>query len=227
MMDKPQLIVMLTQHDQTVKYAREIFEECKDSKATVWGLKEKGLPKEDMKALFSYMKDCGKTTVLEVVAYTEEACIDGAKTAVDCGCDILMGTVFFDSVNRFCREHQLKYMPFVGAIHGRPSVLSGSIEDILAQAQTYLDQGVFGLDLLGYRYTGDPLALIGSLTSRIRAPICIAGSINSYDRLDEIKRLSPWAFTIGGGFFEHRFGDSLREQIDRVWDYIADYAVEK
>ena len=48
----PQLIVMLTYNDLTVENAREIFEECKDSKAKYWGFKEEGLPLEQMKSLF-------------------------------------------------------------------------------------------------------------------------------------------------------------------------------
>ena len=54
----------------------------------------------------------------------------------------------------------------------------------------------------------------------IEAPVCLAGSINSYKRLDEIKELSPWSFTIGSAFFEKRFGETIAEQIDRVCSYI-------
>ncbi len=57
-----------------------------------------------------------------------------SKTAVECGFDILMGTVFYDSVNDYCREHGLKYMPFVGKVHDRPSVLEGSAEEMMEQA---------------------------------------------------------------------------------------------
>lgn len=43
-----------------------------------------------MKELYSYMKQCGKTTFLEVVAYTEEECMEGAKMGVACGVDYLL-----------------------------------------------------------------------------------------------------------------------------------------
>jgi hypothetical protein len=217
----PQLIVMLTHHDQTVSNAYEIFHQCKDAKAQMWGFKEIGIPSHQMKALFSYMKACGKTTVLEVVAYTQEECLKGAQTALDCGCDILMGTLFYDSVNDFCKSHGLKYMPFLGQVEDRPSVLKGSIESMIQQAETYLEKGVYGFDLLGYRYVGDPRELNLRLTANIPAPICIAGSINSFNRLDEIKAVAPWSFTIGGAFFENRFGGTFLEQINKVCDYIA------
>lgn len=46
---------------------------------TSGGFKEVGIPLDEMKELYSYMKQCGKTTFLEVVAYTEEECMEGAK----------------------------------------------------------------------------------------------------------------------------------------------------
>ena len=101
MKNLPELIVMLTHNDFTVSNAEEIFEQCKDSKARYWGFKDHPLPLEKMKRLFARMKACGKTTVLEVVAYTEEEGLEGARMAVECGCDILMGTVFHDTINDF------------------------------------------------------------------------------------------------------------------------------
>lgn len=212
----PKLVVMLTYHDHTVKNAAEIFEQCKDSEVEYWGFKEEGLPLPEMKALFSRMKACGKKTVLEVVAYTEEECLRGAEMARTCGCDILMGTLFFDSVNTFCKENHLKYMPFIGRVLKRPSVLSGSIEMMLQEAKEYLQKGVYGFDLLGYRYEGDARELIMQFVSQIDAPVCVAGSVNSFSRLDELKEADPWGFTIGGAFFEQRFGEDFPRQIDAV-----------
>lgn len=100
----PELIIMLTYNDVTVRNAYEIFEESKDSKAKIWGFKEVGLPLDKMKTLFAYMKEWGKKTVLEVVAYIEEECMEGAKMAKECNCDILIGTLYFDSINAFCKK---------------------------------------------------------------------------------------------------------------------------
>ena len=86
----PKLIVMLTHHDRTVKNAVEIFESCKDTKAEYWGFKEVGIPLDEMKRLCAMMKEAGKTTFLEVVAYTEKECLEGAKMAGECGFDYLM-----------------------------------------------------------------------------------------------------------------------------------------
>jgi hypothetical protein len=217
----PILIVMLTQNDRTVPNARSVFEECKDSKAEYFGFKEEPLPLDEMKELFAYMKKCGKKTALEVVAYSEQEGIAGAETAVECGCDILMGTMYYDSVNEICKANGMKYMPYVGEITERPSVLDGSIESMINEAKKCMEKGVDGFDLLGYRYTGDAVELNRRFSSEVKAPVCIAGSVDSYERLAEIKEAAPWAFTIGSAFFDKRFGGSIREQIDNVCDYIS------
>lgn len=211
---------MLTWHDYTVENAAAVFEQCKDSKAKFWGFKEHPLPIKEMKNLYSRMKDCGKTTLLEVVAYSEEEGLEGARIAAQCQCDILMGTCFFESINDFCQRHNIKYMPFVGRITGRPSVLEGNINDMIEEAQRYIAQGAYGIDLLGYRYTGDAIALNNAIVKNVPAPVCLAGSIDSYQRLDEVKTASPWAFTIGSAFFENKFDGTFAQQINKVCDYI-------
>lgn len=216
----PKLIVMLTHHDRTVENAVEIFEACKAAKAEYWGFKEVGIPLEEMKKLCRMMKEAGKTTFLEVVAYTEEECLEGAKMAGECGFDYLMGTMYFDSVSDYAKEAGLKYLPFVGKITGRPSVLEGTIEDIVAEAKELLKKGVDGFDLLGYRFAGDPVELNNRFVKEAGVPVCLAGSVDSYKRLDEVKAAKSWAFTIGGAFFENKFDGSFAGQINKVVDYM-------
>ena len=214
------LIVMLTHNDETVNNAHEIFEKCKNSDAKFWGFKEKSLPIEQMKNLYKYMKECGKTTFLEVVEYTEKEGLEGAKLALECGCDILMGTVFFDSINEFCKKNNLRYMPFVGKVTERPSILEGEIDEIIKEANEYLKKGVYGFDLLGYRYTGNAVELNERFVLEVNAPVCIAGSVNGYERLNELKNINPWSFTIGSAFFENKFDGSFEEQINKVCEYV-------
>ena len=216
----PILIVMLTYNDETVDNAYEIFDKYKNCKAEYWGFKEEPLSLPRMKELYTYMKECGKKTVLEVVAYTQEQCLDGAKMAVECGCDILMGTMYSDEVNTLCQKNNIKYMPFVGKIYGRPSVLEGTCEDMLREAKACILKGAYGIDLLGSRYSNNPEKLNEEFTANMDAPVCLAGSINSWQRLEEVKQASPWAFTIGSAFFEHKFGQDFGEQIDKVCEYM-------
>lgn len=218
---KPELIVMLTHNDLTVENAFEIFEQCRDTKALYWGFKEQPLPIEEMQRLYAKMKSCGKRTVLEVVAYTEEEGLEGAEMAVKCGCDVLMGTCFHESILKYCQEHKLAYMPFVGEIVDRPSILKGSIKSMVDESEKLKNKGVSGIDLLGYRYIDDAEKLISDLVSKAGIPVCVAGSVDSYDRLRFIKKVQPWAFTIGSAFFENKFGSTIAEQINNVYDFIA------
>lgn len=217
---RSELIVMLTHNDLTVENAYEIFEQCQDTKALYWGFKEQPLPIEEMKRIYSKMKECGKRTVLEVVAYTEAEGLEGAQMAATCGCDVLMGTCYSESIHKLCQQHNIDYMPFVGDIVGRPSILKGSIESMIAQAKMLKDKGVFGIDLLGYRYEEDPEKLISDYVKQVGNPVCVAGSIDSYERLQFIKKVQPWAFTIGSAFFENKFGDTFAEQINKVCDFM-------
>jgi hypothetical protein len=215
-----ELVVMLTYNDFTVKNAFEVFEECKNSKAKYWGFKDKGIELEEMISLFDYMKQCNKTTVLEIVEYEEKKCLEGAYLAKICKCDILMGTNFYHSVNDYCKKHNIKYMPFAGNICDRPSILHGKIEEIIKEANNYLDAGIHGIDLLGYRYVGNPTELIAEVVANIDVPVCVAGSIDSYEKLDFIKTVSPWGFTIGSAFFDGEFDGTFSEQIEKVYNYI-------
>lgn len=216
----PELIVMLTHNDYTVSNAVEVFESCKDAPISMWGFKEAGLARDDMLYLAGRITECGKIPVLEVVAYDEDECIRGAEVAAECGCGILMGTVYYDAVNSFCTEHDIKYLPFVGKVEGRPSVLSGEIYEIASEAKAILERGIYGIDLLGYRYTGNSAELNGNLIDQLPCPVCIAGGVDSYDKLDEIKAASPWAFTVGSAFFQNKFGDNFKNQIYTVLEYI-------
>ncbi len=218
----PELIVMLTHNDKTVKNAIEVFEQCKDTPVKYWGFKEVGIPIDEMKTLCKMMKDAGKTTFLEVVEYDEEKGMAGAKMAVECGFDILMGTMFFDSINDYTKENGIKYMPFIGKVEERPSVLKGDIDEIIAQGNALKEKGIYGIDLLGYRYVGDAVELNRRAVAEIDLPLCLAGSVSSNQRLDEVKAASPWSYTIGSAFFDKKFGDiSIADQIKAVCDYMS------
>lgn len=216
----PKLVVMLTCDDFTVDNAEVLFEKSSGSLASYWGFKEAPLPRGRMRDLFGRMKECGKHTCLEVVAYSEDEGLAGARLAAYCGCDVLMGTSFFPSIAECCRDNGIRYMPFVGTISGRPSVLTGTPVEMIDQALRAIDAGAWGIDLLGYRCKGDAVGLNKAVVAGVPAPVCIAGSIDSYRRIDEVAAAGAWGFTIGSAFFNHCFGDSFAGQIDAVCRYL-------
>ena len=127
-----QIIIMLTHNDRTVPNALEVFESCKDLPVKFWGFKDVGLPKDQMRQLIGAMKAAGKTTFLEVVSYSEEECMAGAKLAVEMGFDYLMGTVYHQSVFEYLATQKISFLPFCGTVYGSPSVL----EEVFRRSST-------------------------------------------------------------------------------------------
>jgi hypothetical protein len=218
----PKLITMLTYNDETVQNALEIFNQCADLPCEFWGFKDVGLPIEEMKQLVATMKAAGKTTFLEIVSLTEQECQNGARLAVDCGFDYLMGTVFYNCVFEYLKDKAIKFMPFCGKVTGHPSVVEGTIQEAVEDGKKLERIGVDGFDLLAYRYVGDPEQLAREFIAGVKLPVVLAGSIDSFDRLDAVKELNPWAFTIGTAFFDKNFvsGASFGAQIEKVLKYL-------
>lgn len=212
------LIVMLTHHDKTVVNAKEVFETVKDLPVQCWGFKDVGLPREQMAELLDAMKAAGKTTYLEVVSYSEEECMRGAKLAVELGYDCLMGTIFYPSVWEYLKKSNIKYMPFVGKVHGSPSVLEGSVAEIIDEGRKLAAEGVYGFDILAFRHVEDPEKLAKEFVGAMEVPVVIAGSINSCERMKFVEDIGAYGFTMGSALFEKDFvsDGSFRDNLAAV-----------
>ena len=221
---KPELIVMLTHHDKTVPNALDLFQRTREYPITHWGFKDVGLPPKKMRSLAGTMKEAGKTTFLEVVSLSEEEGLQGARLAVESGFDILMGTVFYPSILEYLRDKPIKYYPFPGHVHSHPSILDGTMEDIVAHACKLEDYGVHGLDLLTYRYDGEASRLLKQVVKSTKIPIVSAGSIASFERIEEVWEAGAWGFTIGSAFFEKKFvpDGSFEQNLLAVCDWLRE-----
>ena len=220
----PELIIMLTNNDITVSNAAEVFENCKDLPAKKWGFKDVGLSKEEMVALAKAMKDAGKETYIEVVTYTEEGCLEGAKLAYECGFDYLTGALPFPAVYEYVKSHDLKYSPFCGTVGGSPVALTGSVDEIVASAKECIEKGADGVDLTSYRYVdGDPLELTKAVVDAVGAEkVCVAGSIGNTERMDAMKEAGVAEYTMGSALFNGNFvkdGD-FRANLEFVLNYL-------
>lgn len=215
------LIVMLTNNDETVKDAKECFLACKDLGVKEWGFKDVGLPKDEMIDLVKTMKAAGAVTNLEVVSLSEEEGLAGAKIAVESGFDVLMGTVYYDSIRDYLKGTGVKYYPFCGKVYGHPSILDGTPEEVVAHAKELEAKGVDGIDLLSYRYTGDAIKLLASVVKAVKIPVISAGSIDSFKRIDEVAGTGAAGMTMGSALFVKKFKDgTFKENLEVVWDYM-------
>ena len=79
------------------------------------------------------------------------------------------------------------FADFLIQIYNRPSILDGSIQEIVDDAKRIEAEGAQGFDLLAYRYKYQDKVneLIEALMENINVPIVSAGSINSQERLQE------------------------------------------
>lgn len=223
----PKLILMFTLNDMTVSDALDYFEQVKDLPVDFFGFKELGLAPEKMQELNNRIHGAGFKSFLEVVEYDEDKILGPAQQAVDMGFDYLMGTIYFPSIWDIVgkgSKKKINYFPFLGKIYDRPSILDGSIEEIVAEGKKLVEEGADGFDLLLYRYKyPDKIdALIKACVSEVNAPIVSAGSINSYERLQATIDQGVWGFTIGGAFFEKKFvpGGTYRDNVKAVVDYL-------
>lgn len=219
---KPELIVMLTHHDQTVPDALELFERLSAYPITHWGFKDVGLAPNEMQAVVTAMKAAGKITFLEVVSLSEEEGLRGARLSVDLGFDVLMGTVYFPSIREYLKDKPMRYYPFPGHVHSHPSILDGTIDEIVAHAGELEGYGAHGLDLLTYRYNGEASLLLKRVVESTHIPIVSAGSIASFERINEVWDAGAWGFTIGSAFFERKFvpNDSFEENVRAVCNWL-------
>lgn len=221
---KPELIVMLTHHDRTVSDALELFQRASEYPITHWGFKDVGLAPKEMQSLAGTMKAAGKTTYLEVVSLSESEGLQGARLAVDSGFDILMGTVFYPSILEYLSDKPIKYYPFPGHVHSHPSILDGTIAEIVAHARELEEHGVHGLDLLTYRFNGEAGQLLKQVVEATRLPIVSAGSIATFERIQEVWAAGAWGFTIGSAFFEKKFvpDGSFEQNLLAVCDWLRE-----
>ncbi len=225
----PKLILMFTLNDMTVPDALDYFEQVKDLPIDYFGFKEIGLEPEKMQELTKRIQKAGFESVLEVVEYDEASILGPARMAVDMGFDYLMGTIYFPSIWDIVgkgKDKKIKYFPFFGNIYDRPSVLDGTIDELVEEAKKLEALGADGFDLLLYRYKYPEKIneLISRVVKEVKVPVVSAGSINSWERLQATIDQKVWGFTIGGAFFEKKFvpNGTYRDNVKAVVDYLKE-----
>lgn len=219
-----EFIFMLTRDDRTVDDAHAVYETLRDSALRLVGFKDVGLPPEELRRLAERMRADGREVFLEVVSERAEDELRSVEAALDIGVDWLLGGThpdealsILDRLGPPGSPGRPRYCPFPGRVVGHPSVLEGTLEEIAASARELTARdGVDGLDLLAYRWSGDVPALTRAVVSACGAPVIAAGSVDSRERIEALADAGAWAFTIGGAIFDRRLpaGPSVREQVD-------------
>ncbi|MEL7154763.1 MAG: cupin, partial [Pseudomonadota bacterium] len=191
-------IFMLTRNDKTVADAEQHLKTALAAGVHHIGFKDVGLPFEQLRELNAHIKDGGATSYLEVVSLDRESEVSSARAAVEIGVDILLGGTNVDAVLPVLAGTGIRYFPFCGRIEGHPSVLEGSIDDVVESAIDLASRdGVDGLDLLAYRSAENVTGLMAAVCAAVDKPVFVAGSIGSPERIEIARRSGASGFTIG------------------------------
>ncbi|MBQ6650871.1 MAG: hypothetical protein IJM67_06410 [Atopobiaceae bacterium] len=214
------LITMLTWHDVTVPNAKEVFLSAADAPCKHWGFKIEGTTPESFADLAATMKEHGKEVYIEVLAMSEEDCIKAAEQCIAGGAQHMLGTPYYPSVQKMLDEAGVTYSPFPAL--DPDSRMRKPIPEVVDCAMGFERTGCDGFTISAYRYLGgEPEELLRALDDATEMPFRIAGSINSYERLDFVKSLKNLTgFTIGGAFFENKFGETFAENVTEVCEYL-------
>jgi len=220
MMAAPDFIFMLTRDDLTIADARDRLPEVVAAGISHIGFKDVGLPIAELRGLAADIRAAGATLYLEMVSLDAASEAAGARTAVELGVDVLMGGVRPAVVEPIIAGAAIRYFPFPGEIVGHPSRLAGDIGAIAASARELAGrEGVHGLDLLAYRFSGDAVALIAEVCRAAGGkPVVVAGSIDCAERVAAVRQAGAAGFTVGTAALDAVFPcpPGLRHQLAHI-----------
>ena len=211
---------MLTERDRTISDARARLNDVLAGGARHIGFKNIGLPLHELKLLSDEIRVAGGRSYLEVVSLDAESELASARAAVELDVDCLLGGTRAGEVVNIISGNPIRYFPFPGRITGHPSVLEGSVAEITESARRLASlEGVHGLDLLAYRFTGDVKALMQSVCRASAKPVVVAGSIDSEERATAVAMAGAAGFTVGTAAFSGEFpteSDGLTAQVRAI-----------
>jgi len=213
-------IFFLTYNDQTIPTPIRVLNDVKSLGVKNIGFKDIGIPKHRLMELKRAIDETGLTSYLEVVSEDRESTLRGARIAVELGVDRMIGSQgqYAKDVMEIIKGTNIEFYPFVGKISGIPSVLGGSIEEIVAEALEKQEMGVAGIDLLAYRHQQNPEKLMECVISALEIPVIVAGSIGTLERIRRVVKAGASGFTVGTAIFDRTVvpSGSLEDQVIAV-----------
>ncbi|MEX0922846.1 MAG: 4-hydroxythreonine-4-phosphate dehydrogenase [Rhodovibrionaceae bacterium] len=215
-------IFMLTRSDQTVEDCLEVLDAVSGLGIGHLGFKDIGVELETLKTLNRAIKQSGAISYMEVVSTTPEDCLRSARAAVEIGVDRLLGGSDAAAILNVLAGSGIAFYPFPGLPIGHPTLLGGAPEQIAEHCRDFLKMGCAGADLLAFRaIDAEPLELIRAAREALGSgpgagELICAGSIDSAERIGQLKAAGVDAFTIGSAAFDGSFSPSkglLRSQL--------------
>ncbi|MBA2673192.1 4-hydroxythreonine-4-phosphate dehydrogenase [Ramlibacter sp.] len=213
-------ILMLTRDDRTVGDAAQVYRRLRGGPLLHVGVKDIGLPFDELAELVAMIKADGRQALLEVVSGTRDAELTSLEAAARLQVDYALGGRQAHDAVRILRGRPIRYFPFAGHTVGHPTRLVGDATEIIEDARALAAiPGVHGLDLLAYRFAGDVPALARAVVRAVPVPVIAAGSIDSAMRIGAMQAAGVWGFTVGSALFDGLFpADTFGAQIASILD---------
>lgn len=199
-------IFMLTRDDRTVEDCVDLYDAVRAVPLGHVGFKDLGVGRETLRRLHDRIKQDGRTSHLEVVSTGRDDCLRSAELSVELGVDCLLGGTAVAQVLGILAGSRTRYFPYPGIPEGHPTRLHGGPARIAADAADVVAQGCGGVDLLAYRATeAEPLDLIRAARRAMDKTLIVAGSINSRQRIRDVRMAGADLFTIGSAALDGSF----------------------
>jgi hypothetical protein len=215
-----EFIFMLTHNDATLPDALDIYGTLRDIEDLRYvGFKDVGAPFEQLKALADAIRADGRTSMLEVVSEDPVAELRSIEAACRLGVDWVLGGTHAVEALPILADKGIRYCPFPGTVIGHPSLLRGTVDSIAESARGLTGfGGVFGVDLLAYRFDGDFPELVRAVVRASSGPVIAAGSVDSYERIATLCSAGVWGYTIGGAIIDGKMpgGPTVAGQVREV-----------
>jgi hypothetical protein len=217
-------IFMLTHGDRTVANCLDVVEEVIAAGVRHIGFKDVGVGEDVLVTLAERIRRAGAVSYMEVVSSTPETIDASIRMAVRTGAERVLGGQDTEAALEALSATGAAYYPFPGLPAGHPTVLHGDAGLVEADCARFRAAGCAGADLLAYRSAeADPLELIRAARRGLGDGwLIVAGSVDSPERIADIRTAGADAFTIGTAVFDNRFdaasGDIARQCV-RILEY--------
>ncbi len=215
-------IFMLTRADKTVQDCMDVIDLIKDCGIKHIGFKDVGVDTRTLSALALEIRNLGATSYMEVVSTTPDSIRTSIALAAEIGVDRVLGGDDVEFALDSLRGTGAQYYPFPGRPVGHPTTLGGTPEDIANDCARMAKAGCPGVDLLAYRASDcDPLDLIRAARKSLNGGyLIIAGSIDSPQRIQDIRDAGADAFTIGSAIFDGSYAPNKGSIVSQCRDVL-------
>ena len=220
-------IFMLTRNDRTIDDALDLMALIRPVGLTHIGFKDVGADPASLSAMVDAIHDSGATSYMEVVSTTAEECVQSATLARDLGVQRLLGGTQVDAILPLLEGSQTTYFPFSGKPIGHPTILAGQPDDVEADCRRFVDAGCAGSDLLAYRASeADPIELVRAARKGLgpHALLIVAGAVDRFQQIRDLKEAGADAFTIGTAVFDGSYSPRKGSILSQLNDVLEDCA---